>query len=77
LKLNKHNRDDITNDVLLTVFAILGKLEKLLIKKRTKEALANLKPFSFLLAKAKGTEPFRNLFITINFKSLKNAQPSR
>jgi putative DNA-invertase from lambdoid prophage Rac len=55
LKLNKHNRDDITNDVLLTVFAMLGKLEKSLIKQRTKEALSNLKSKGITLGKPKGT----------------------
>jgi putative DNA-invertase from lambdoid prophage Rac len=55
LHLNKHNRDDIANDVLLTVFAMLGKLEKSLIKQRTKEALSNLKIKGIKLGKPKGT----------------------
>ncbi|WNE41122.1 MAG: hypothetical protein mread185_000579 [Mycoplasmataceae bacterium] len=55
LSLNKNNRDDLTNDVLLTIFAMLGKLEKSLIKQRTKEALANKKSQGFKLGKPKGT----------------------
>ncbi|WNE40247.1 MAG: DNA-invertase hin [Mycoplasmataceae bacterium] len=54
LQLNKNNLDNITNDVLLTVFAMLGKLEKSLIKQRTKEALANKKASGFILGKPKG-----------------------
>lgn len=55
LSLNKHNRDDITNDVMLTIFAMLGKLEKSLIKQRTKEALSNLKVKGIKLGKPIGT----------------------
>ncbi|WNE40218.1 MAG: hypothetical protein GBAus27B_000285 [Mycoplasmataceae bacterium] len=55
LTLNKHNRDNITNDVLLTIFAMLGKLEKSLIKQRTKEALSNLKIKGIKLGKPIGT----------------------
>ena len=55
LTLNKNNRDDIANDVLLTVFAMLSKLEKSLIKQRTKETLSNLKSRGIQLGKPKGT----------------------
>lgn len=55
LHLNKLNREDLANDVLLTVFAMLGKLERNLIAQRTKEGLALKKALGIKLGKPKGT----------------------
>ena len=55
LDLNPHDRNNITNKVLITVFSMLAELERDFISERTKEGLRARAAMGIKLGKPKGT----------------------
>ena len=53
--INPNNTNDLTNKILITVFAMLAELERDFISERTKEGLAVRKAKGLKLGKPKGT----------------------
>jgi len=55
MDINPKNTNDLTNKILITVFAMLAELERDFISERTKEGLAARKAKGLKLGKPKGT----------------------
>lgn len=55
MDINPNNTKDLTNKILITVFAMLAELERDFISERTKEGLAARKAKGLKLGKPKGT----------------------
>jgi len=53
--LDPHNRKDVTNKVLITIFSMMAELERDFISERTKEGLKARKAKGITLGKPKGT----------------------
>ena len=54
LDMNPHNKNNLTNKVLITVFSMIAELERDFISERTKEGLRARKERGIILGKPKG-----------------------